>query len=374
VKACDDCLRRTALIAALDGWIDIQWRKRDATGRILALPDEVLLRLADRPEVWVLHDSFDAAAARERIARAAQAAVCRHEPGYPQLLLELPDPPAVLHVRGDARALGVQDGVAIVGARRATEYGLDVARGLGRDLTVAGVAVISGLAIGVDAASHAGALDAFERGGGGGAGGAVPAAAPAAAPVAVLAGGADLPYPRSSRWLYDRIAERGAIVSEMPPGQGIRRWGFPARNRIIAGLARATIVVEAAERSGSLITADLATDIGRAVGAVPGRVTTPVASGSNALLASGAAVIRGARDVLDLLAAHGFEHALPPEDPLPEEPGLRALLEAIDAGRSTVAALVRAPEETSAILGGLAELEARGLVRRAFGGRYVRAA
>ena len=355
VDACDACLRRTALIAALSGWIDVQWRRKDATARLLALGDEVLLGLCDDPCVQAGYDRFDAAAARARVAAAGLRAVCRHAGAYPPLLHDLPDPPAVLHVRGDLAAVSVEDGVAIVGARRATEYGLEVARGLGRALSVAGVPVISGLALGVDAASHAGAVEG------------------AAAPVAVLAGGADRPYPPSSRSLYERVAAGGAVVAELPPGQGVRKWAFPARNRIIAGLARATVVVEATERSGSLITADLATDLGRPVGAVPGRITGATAVGANALLAAGAAVIRGPQDVLDVLAADGVPRALAATDGLPAEPELRALLEAIGDGQASVAALAADPEATAATLRGLAELEARGLVRRGFGGRYLRA-
>lgn len=359
--ACDACLRRTALIAALDGWIDVQWRRRDATARLLALPDDALLRLAGQPEAWRLHDSFEADAARERIDAAGLRALCRHSPLYPKGLLELPDPPAVLHVRGRIGALGAPDAVAVVGARRATEYGLEVARALGRDLTVAGVPVVSGLALGVDAAAHAGAVGALERGDGAG-----------APPVAVLAGGADRPYPPSSRGLYERVAAAGAVISELPPGQGVRRWAFPARNRIIAGLALATVVVEAAERSGSLITADLASDAGRAVGAVPGRVTGPTAAGANALLAAGAAVIRGAGDVLDLLAAHGFARTAPPvAAEAPEDPLLRRVLDAVRDGRGTVAALASDPADASEVARALAELEARGLVRRGFAGRYA---
>jgi DNA processing protein len=352
--ACARCPRRTALIAWLAGWIDVQWRRRDATARVLALPDEVLLGLARAPAVEAAYGQFDAAQAAARVTAAGLEAICRCDERYPPALLELPDPPAVLHVRGNAGTLSAPDAVALVGARRATEYGLEVARSLGRSLAVARVPVVSGLALGIDAAAHAGALEG------------------PAPPVAVLAGGADRPYPRSSRWLYERIAARGAVVSELPPATGVRRWAFPARNRIIAALARATVVVEAAERSGSLITADLASDLGRAIGAVPGRVTTPAAAGTNGLIAAGAALVRGPRDVLDMLADHGIDRELPAQDELPPEPSLRRLLEAIDDGCATVAALVSKPDEAAGVLRDLTELESRGLIRRAFGGRYVR--
>ena len=357
--ACDRCLRRTALIAALAGWIEVGWKRWNGPGRLLALPDEVLRGLARTPEADRAHEGFDPRAARERIDRAGLTAVCGCSPSYPVLLRELPDPPAVLHVAGDAAALCAQDAVAIVGSRRASQYGLEVARSLARALTIAGVPVVSGLALGIDAAAHAGAVSA-------------PVAT--APPVAVLGGAAELPYPRSSRRLYEQVRDRGAVVSELPPGTRVRRWMFPARNRIIAGLARATVVVEAAERSGSLITADLAIDLGRAVGAVPGRITTQVARGSNALIASGAALISGPQDVLDLLAEHGFAHALEPAPQLPDDPLLRRLLDAIEDGRASVTALTRDSGDAPAVMRALTELEARGLIRRAFGGRYERVA
>ena len=149
--------------------------------------------------------------------------------------------------------------------------------------------VVSGLALGVDAAVHRGAL----AGGG--------------APLAVLAGGADVPYPKTNRALYDRVVQAGAVVSELPPGQLPHRWSFPARNRIMAGLASLTVVVEATESSGTLITAEFAAQLGREVGAVPGQVTSRRAAGSNRLLREGAAVIRSAEDALDELFGVGTE-------------------------------------------------------------------
>ena len=145
--------------------------------------------------------------------------------------------------------------------------------------------VVSGLALGVDSAAHSGAV----------------ADAGSAAPVAVLAGGADRPYPASKRQLYAAVREAGAVVSEMPPGMGVHRWAFVARNRLIAALAKIVVVVEATERSGSLTTADLGAELGRTVAAVPGRITCPLAAGTHALLRDGALLVRGTRDVLDAL-------------------------------------------------------------------------
>lgn len=249
--------------------------------------------------------------------------------------------------------------VAIVGARRATPYGLEQARGLGRGLAAAGLTVVSGMALGVDAAAHVGALEA---------GGTT---------VAVLACGPEIAYPASKRRLHERIAASGAVVAELPPGTPPRRWCFPARNRIIAALGQTTVVVEAGERSGSLITAGQAADLGREVAAVPGLVSAPLAAGTNALIADGAKLVRGPRDVLELLFEAGMEElpAVPSEDRTAGlEPDLCALLDRIGAGCDTVAALSGGAGDVDAILAGIAQLELRGLVRRGPGGRYVTAA
>ena len=345
-------------MAAVAGLLDIEWRRRSAPARVLSLADEELIALDPTGRVARRHADFSPALARRRIAAAALAAACRCAAGYPDALRALADPPAVLHIAGRAEALAVEPAVAIVGARRGTSYGLEVARGLGAGLTGAGVPVVSGLAIGVDSAAHVGALQR-----------------PGAAPVAVLAGGADVPYPASKRRLYAAILERGCVVSELPPGFTAYRWCFVARNRLIAGLADLTVVVEAAERSGSLTTADFAAQLGRPVGAVPGAVTSRFSSGTNLLLASGAAVVRDARDVLDHVLGPGHELALAPSaagagDAL--EPRLRRVLDAIERGHGSLAELAPDPSAAPQVLQDLTALELRGLVRREFGGRYVR--
>ena len=361
IDACDGCLRRTDLLAAVAGSLDIAWRRWRGRGAVLALPDEGLLALDAAAEPR--YAGFDPGASRTRIEAAGLHAVCRCDDAYPEPLRELPDPPAVLHVTGNLAALAPADAAAIVGARRATAYGLEVARALGRGLTAAGVPVVSGMALGVDSAAHAGALEASTS---------------RAPPVAVLAGSAEIAYPARMRRLHTCLVEAGCVVSEMPPGFTAFRWCFPARNRIIAGLAAATVVVEAAPRSGSLITADLAGELGRTVGAVPGPVGSRLATGTNGLLHAGAAVVRDARDVLELLfgagaAARGDLGPDPALDPAAAlDPSLRRLLEAVGEGRGTLAALAVTVEEAEAALRGLSELELRGLVRRGFGGRYVR--
>jgi DNA processing protein len=353
--ACDDCLRRTDLIAALAGWLDVEWRKREAPARVLALSDARLLDACALPQARRSYDGFDPAAAREAIRRAGVTAVCRCEDAYPARLRDLADPPAVLHIAGASECLGLEDAVAVVGARRATHYGLTIAHDLGRCLSAAGVSVVSGLALGVDSSAHTGAL----------AGGAAP-------PIAVLAGGCARPYPASKRQLYLAVRAAGAVVSELPPYFGIHRWAFVARNRLIAALAHVVVVVEATERSGSLTTADLGAELGRTVAAVPGRITCATAAGTNGVIRDGAVLVRHVHDVLDALAElTGARYQTRGAGPA-LEPGLQRLLDEIGAGHSTLAMLVGRGIDARAVLSGLGELETRGLVRRGFGGRYER--
>jgi DNA processing protein len=351
--ACDDCLRRTDLVAALAGWLDVEWRKRDAPGRVLARPDVSLLDACDSARVRARYAAFDPDAARAHIRDAGLAAICGCDDRYPPCLRDLADPPAVIHVAGDPACIGGPSSVAVVGARRATPYGLTVARELGRGLSGAGVTVVSGLALGVDSAAHAGALEGT------------------AAPVAVLAGGADRPYPASKRQLHTAIRAAGAVVSEMPPGFGIHRWAFIARNRLIAALAQVVVVVEATRRSGSLTTADLGAEVGRTVAAVPGRATCAVATGTNGLIRDGALLVLGTGDVLEALTELTGD-TYEPADPARPDPELQTLLDAIGEGHSTLPMLAAQGLDPRAVLTGLGELEALGFIRRGFGGRYER--
>jgi DNA processing protein len=300
-RACAPCLRRARLLALVAGGIEVAHRQRRPIREVLALPDETLMAAVSRDDDLEALRAQLAASSTDELLAAAQAAglgvLCRHRADYPARLADDPSSPAALFVAGgeDPRARLTQlvggglgepapPAVAIVGTRRASAEGLEIARSLGRGLAAAGVTVVSGMALGVDSAAHAGALDV---------GGPT---------VAVLAGGADVPYPASKRRLYaDILAAGGVAVSELPPGFRAFKWNFPARNRIIAALAPVTIVVEAAERSGSLITAELALDLGRDVGAVPGPVLSWRSRGTNALLRDGATLIRNAHDALDLV-------------------------------------------------------------------------
>jgi DNA processing protein len=353
MTACDDCLRRTDLIATIAGRLGIAFKSRAAPARVLALPDAALLELGASAAVARRFAGFDAAAARERAARAGLRLVCSCSPAYPAGLRELADPPAILHVLGNPGVLRGGDGVAVVGARRASSYGVEVARSLGRGLSAARVPVVSGLALGVDSAAHAGALEA------------------PGATIGVLAGSADVPYPARGRRLHAAVAEHGAVVSELPPGANAHRWTFVARNRIIAALSAVTVVVQATARSGSLTTADFAVELGHGVGAVPGQVTTRLSEGVHGLIQSGAALVTGTADVLELLAdATGQTIAAPPAPAAPAE--LAELLRAVEDGRGTLGELAATPEAARAALAGLGRLERLGFVRRGFGGRWER--
>jgi DNA processing protein len=365
-SACDACLRRTWLVARLAGAIEIARHEKRVLRELLAMPDERLLAVlgdAAGGDVGAELDAVDPGRLRSAATAAGLAAVCRHDGRYPRPLTDLRDRPAVLFVAAVEDPLGrlarlVGDGstegrptVAIVGARRASVEGNEVARSLARSIGALDVTVVSGMALGIDSAAHTGALDA--RGG----------------TVAVLAGGADVPYPSSKRSLYRRIVEHGCVVSEMPPGFTPFKWCFPARNRTIAALGRMTVVVEAAERSGSLITAEVAADLGRDVGAVPGPITSWRSKGANALLHDGALLVRGAGDVLDAVLGVVCEPAADPGAGLP--PRLASLVRAVAGGRDTLAALAGTPDQAQTTLAALTELELDGRLRRAPGGRYV---
>jgi len=278
------------------------------------------------------------------------------DPTYPQSLLTIADPPILLYVAGDPAYLQGPS-LAVVGARNATPGGQENARAFARHLAGAGWRVVSGLALGIDAAAHEGALDAGPKGAG---------------TVAVMGTGIDRIYPASHRDLAHRIAAHGALVSELPLGTGARPQHFPKRNRIVAGLARGVLVVEAAKQSGSLITARLAGECGREVFAIPGSIHSPLSRGCHALIRQGAKLVETAMDITDELG--GGPTPLQParkEAPaaLPAHPVLDALgfdplhLDAIQA---------RCGLETAALQTQLVELELQGRIARLDDGRYQR--
>ncbi len=320
-RACPDCLRRSWLLALLGPYIE-----KIASGEIGSRSPE-LLRLSNEDLVAAAApkvasqllgrtEALDEGYLTAELVAAQCWACCRHGDLYPDGLRDAPDAPWALIGRGDAGLLDClepHEAVTIVGARRATSYGREVARELGRELAAAGMVVVSGLAFGIDACAHRGALDAGRT-------------------IAVLGCGPDTAYPAAHRSLWRQICEKGAVISEFPPGAAPWRWTFPARNRIMAALAGMTVVVEAAARSGSLITADLAADLGRDLGAVPGPVTSRASAAPNNLLAGGACVVRDAQDVLDAMLGAGAKQ-LDRGGPALDDT-LATVLAAVEAGES----------------------------------------
>ncbi len=261
----------------------------------LVTPQEVVATLGSRPHPCLDVPSGTAAGWDRRLSESPPDVLAGRlreggvgvtivgEADHPSDVVDDPHIPPVLFWAGDRR-LGSRPRVGIVGTRRASRYGLDVATGLGRDLSNLGVAVVSGLALGVDAAAHRGCL-----------GGECPS------PIAVVGCGVDVVYPRRHRELRNEVALRGAVISEYPPGTPPAPWRFPARNRVLAALCDALVVVESAETGGSLITAGHAAERGVAVLAVPGSVHSRMSVGCNRLLADGAVPLLDVRDVLDAI-------------------------------------------------------------------------
>jgi DNA processing protein len=328
------------------------WRAgRARLGRALHLSG------ADLEEALRLRAAIDVAADGARLRDAGVLWVGMPDPRYPDGLRQLPDPPFCLFLRGEAEAslARLADGpaVGVVGSRRATAPGLALAHRLGADLARRGAVVVSGLAHGIDAAAHEGALAA---------GGPT---------VAVLGCGVDVPYPRRNRALARRVAESGALVSEFWPGTPPAPWRFPARNRIVAGLAGAVAVVEAGARSGALITADFALELGRPVLAVPGWPGALASEGCNGLLRAGAALLETADDVVAELPGARWRAPGDPEgEAVPD--GLAARVhERLAREPMDVDALAEAlGADPGEIAGALALLEIEGLAVRGEGRRY----
>ncbi|HME01186.1 MAG TPA: DNA-processing protein DprA [Terriglobia bacterium] len=235
----------------------------------------------------------DAEKQLEAAAKAGFQLVPLSSDSYPPLLKQIADPPLALYVRGDVEALA-EYAVAMVGTRRPTAYGSSVAHRLAADLAQRRLTIVSGLARGIDSACHRGALEAKGR------------------TVAVLGSGLDVLYPRENKNLADRIAESGAVISEFPLGTSPAPENFPIRNRIISGVALGVVIVEAAEYSGSLITARLALEQNREVFAVPGNVTSAQSFGPNHLIKQGAKLVDQWIDVIEEFPASVRERLLPP--------------------------------------------------------------
>lgn len=301
-----------------------------------------------------LAERVEAAAVRAALAACRGRALGPWDAEYPDRLLDLPDPPACLYVRG--RSLHeLKSAVAVVGARSCSDYGRGVAETIGRGLADRGVCVVSGAARGVDAAAHRGALSVHGP------------------TIAVLGSGIDIAYPSTNRRLLGDIVRIGTVVSEYPPGMPARPRRFPARNRLIAALGGAVVIVEGAAGSGSLITAEFGLDLGRDLFAVPGPVTSPLSAVPHELLREGAMLARGPDDILAELGVarsspgsdvHAVTHALSQEE--------RRVLDGVVGEPVTAEAIALAASlPISTALSVLMSLEVRGLVR-GMAGRYQR--
>jgi DNA processing protein len=370
--ACTYCLRRSRLLAWLSSRLDYRSKDRERLIELLALGDEDLLRAVGGKrweELKARYAGFDPDEEIEPVEGVER--VCRHDRAYPRALRD-GQAPQMLRVAGGVARLGeltTAPVVAIVGSRQATDYGMEMAKSLARGLAASGVTVASGLDDGIAVAAHAGAME-VERGS-----------------VAVLPGGLDTACPARRRTLYARLTAVGCAVAELPCGSRVRRWCYTARAQTLARLAALTIVVEADEEPGELLSAQLAQTLGRTAAAVPGRVTSPVSRGTHALLMAGAQLVRGPEDALELLYGPGTSErpgtseqpgvpsqpqvtkGRPREEEL--EPRLQAMLEQVGAGRDTPDKLTGADGDAGEVLMALSELELRGLLARGDGGRYV---
>jgi DNA processing protein len=384
--ACVDCRRRRWLLSAVSGPLEYCARDRNRLLELLALDDARLLeavggrRTAELRERYKRFASEEAAHAPEVGAARARPteSICRHDPRYPRAL-DSRLAPQMLEVAGGAERLARLTAaplVAVVGSRAPSDYGVELARTLARGLSACEVTVVAGLDDGIAAAAHAGALDA------------------GAGSVAVLGGGLDVACPPRRRGLYERVLGAGCGISELPHDCAGRRWGQLASERIVAELALLTVVVEADASAGDLAPARIALVLGRTVAAVPGRVTSPLSRGTHALLLDGARLVRGPRDVLELLYALGTPRAgararvqtttgahphavagsaqrerVNPHATL--APQLRRTLAHVGAGHDTPDKLASAGLDGSGLLLALSELELMGLLARGDGARYV---
>jgi DNA processing protein len=354
--ACSSCLRRSWLLAQLSAPLDHQFRNLERLTELLALSDENLLSALGgrrRAELTVGYARFEA---QHLPPMKGAQTVCRHRSSYPRSLRDAGSP-AMLNVEGGANRLGElisAPTVAILGSSHASDYGVEMARSLARGLAASGVTVVGGLRDGIEVAAHAGALEVN------------------GATVAVLPGGLDTGPPAKRRSLYERLRRLGCGVAELPPSSEARRWGQVASQRIIVRLARLVVVVEAREHPADLAGARVARALGRPLAAIPGRVTSPASSGTNALLLNGAHLVRGPADALELLCGPEARLATAREGAMPElDPTLQATLERVGEGRDTPEKLTREGGDCGEVLLALSELELMGMLARGDGGRYV---
>jgi DNA processing protein len=369
-------VRRAWLLGTLNARLEYTGRDAERLRALLELDDSELIAAVGGKERARLLAAYvggpakqtDGLASGRRAPRVWR--VCRHDASFPPALAGLRGGPRLLHVSAAPERLAALAGeptVAIVGTRTASDYGMQVAHDLARGLAASGVTVVACLAEGIGAAALTGAL------------------AVEGPLLAVLAGGLDVSHPATWRALHRRVlaAPGGCALAELPCGVRPRSWCHTARARIVAGLARMVIVVEARERPGELLAARLASADGRLVGAVPGRVTSPLAAGCHALVRDGAVLVRGAQDVLDTLygvgmagenleaAGWGTARRVAALDSARLDPAASRVLEEIAAGRDTLDDLIATGQRERGTLLALARLELAGAVARGDGGRYV---
>jgi DNA processing protein len=302
----------------------------------------------------------DGARVLEAVERLGAVALLPTDPAFPRRLREIPEPPPLLFAQGDL-ALLERPMLAVVGSRNHTAYGATVCRLVAGAAAEAGLVVVSGMARGLDAIAHRAALDA-----GGGT-------------IGLLGNGLGVIYPAANRALYDAVAQRGLLLTEFPPGERPNAGSFPRRNRLISGLARATVVIEAATGSGALITADCALEQGRDVLAVPGPITNPTSAGANRLIRDGATPLLEPFDLFQHypevagIAPGADWSARPAPAPASLDAGAWALIEALGADLLHVDALAeRLARPAGELLGRLCALELAGLVEQQAGGFFRR--
>ena len=281
-----------------------------APANIFSAPLEALLRDGLKPDTVAQLKNTEiltkAEAEIERLEALGANVITLADENYPELLKEIYDPPIVLYVKGDLSCALAHPSIGVVGSRRCSTYGVNAANFLARELAAQGIAIVSGLARGIDGASHRGAIEAAGK------------------TVGVIGTGLDVIYPKEHKKLTDEVAENGAVVSEFPLGTPPLAQNFPYRNRVISGLCFGILVVEASEHSGSLITARLAQEQGREVFAVPGNITSQTSFGPNFLIKDGAKLVQQARDVIEELPPH-IKESLPGYS-LPEGKKKKALV------------------------------------------------
>ncbi len=313
------------------------------------IPGKVISELVDRRK------RLDPEKEIQKLADSGISVIFGDDAAYPEILKQIYDPPKVLYLKGNSEVLQ-EPMLAVVGARKATHYGLRVAETIARELAEAGLCVVSGMARGIDTAAHKGALSVLKP------------------TVAVLGCGVDIVYPVENKKVMADIIERGAVISEFPPGTPPVAGNFPQRNRLISGLSLGVLVVEAAEKSGSLITADFALEQGRDVFAVPGQVTNRLNRGAHRLIKQGAKLVEEARDILEELGYRiepaGRPKSVPEENLTREEKKIYNII--LDDPVSSDIIISKTGLKSSEVLSLLLVMEMKGLLKQLPGQRYVR--